>query len=157
MIALRTIDELPCNSDVSIEAIWLLCIKRKRPMFRLSKWLPTRTARTHAACVSLSFFNDVKQRGELLLLINATGQEAPPYPFWVVPAVRASCIMNAHRDVGATERCASLSDGGYMRDASGVSSISSQKIHRPESMLKSWGFQTRPGKEIDASRDRIAG
>ena len=32
-------------------------------MFRLSEWLPTRTARTRAACVSLSFFNDVKQPG----------------------------------------------------------------------------------------------
>jgi hypothetical protein len=61
MIALRTIDELPCNFDVSIEAIGY-SIKRKRPMFRLSEWLPTRTARTHAACVSLSFFNDVNQR-----------------------------------------------------------------------------------------------
>jgi hypothetical protein len=51
---------MPCAFDVSIEA-WLL-YKRKRPLFRLSEWLPTRTAKTRAACVSLSFFNDVKQQ-----------------------------------------------------------------------------------------------
>jgi hypothetical protein len=43
--------------------VFSLNIKRIRLMFRLSTKLPSRTARTHAACVSLSFFNDVKQRG----------------------------------------------------------------------------------------------
>ena len=48
---------------------------------------------------------------------------------------------DAHRDVGATERCASLSDGRYMSDGSGVSSISSQKIYNPGDLLKSWVFR----------------
>jgi hypothetical protein len=56
-------------------------------MFRLSTRLPSRTARTHAACVSLSFFNDVKQRGGFLgPPVQCIGHKSMPVPFRVVPA-----------------------------------------------------------------------
>ena len=71
-------------------------------MFRLSKWLPTRTARTHAACVSLSFFNDVKQRGKDYSPFHRySGHRELPDPFWVVPAITGQCILNSHRDLCA--------------------------------------------------------
>ena len=50
-------------------------------MFRLSEWLPTRTARTHAACVSLSFINDVKQQGSVKLPIHAADEKSTGSPF----------------------------------------------------------------------------
>jgi len=60
LIALRTIDESLCTLDVSIEAV-LTLIRRKRPFvsYVLNCF---RTARTRAACVSLSLFNDFNQR-----------------------------------------------------------------------------------------------
>jgi len=74
-------------SSVSTKALSSLNIKRIRLMFRLSVKLPSRTARTHAACVSLSFFNDVKQRGGFLNPpVQCIGQKSMPVPFREVPA-----------------------------------------------------------------------
>ena len=64
---------------------------------------------------------------------------------------------DAHRDVGATERCASLSDGRYMREDSEVSSISSQKIYNAGNLLKTRGFSRYPWPETGPSRDCLTG
>ena len=50
-------------------------------MFRLSTKLPSRTARTLAACVSLSFINDVKQQGSIKLPIHAADEKSTGSPF----------------------------------------------------------------------------
>ena len=68
-------------SSVSTKALSSLNIKRIRLMFRLSEWLPIRTARTHAACVSLSFINDVKQQGSIKLPIHAADEKSTGSPF----------------------------------------------------------------------------
>ena len=69
-------------------------------MFRLSTKLPSRTARTLAACVSLSFINDVKQQGSIKLPIHAADEKSTGSPSGNT-GVSASCTLNSHRNVGS--------------------------------------------------------
>ena len=79
-------------------------------MFRMFNLLPDRTARTHAACVSLSFVNNVKQRGAFRLRY-ATDNSLPPVPFSGMPAARsADRILNFHEAVGANRAPQALSE-----------------------------------------------
>jgi hypothetical protein len=79
-------------------------------MFRLFSMLPSRTARTHAACVSFSFVYNVKQRGTFRLRY-ATDITLLPVPFSGMPADwSADRILNFHEAVGANRAPQALSE-----------------------------------------------
>jgi hypothetical protein len=106
-------------------------------MFRLFRWLPTRTARTHAACVSLSFFNDVKQReGFIHPSINATDAKPCRTPFRAVPAVSSQCIRNSHEVCGAgrhrVPQCWALYEAGPLPVKHLLTLILRLRNHQPD-------------------------
>ena len=79
-------------------------------MFRLFNLLPDRTARTHAACASLSFVYNVKQRGAFRLRY-ATDITLLPVPLSGMPADwSADRILNFHEAVGANRAPQALSE-----------------------------------------------
>ena len=83
----------------------------------------SRTARTRAACVSLSFFNDVKEPGEFLNPPTfSSGRDLMPGPLARVTGLDRQLHQDASRGVCAVEQRAPLSDGRYMRRRLWVSS-----------------------------------
>ena len=79
-------------------------------MFRLFNLLPDRTARTRAACASLSFVYNVKQRGALRAPISDR-QFLAPVPFSGMPATwSADRVLNFHEAVGANRAPQALSE-----------------------------------------------
>jgi hypothetical protein len=77
-------------------------------MFRLSTELPLRTARTHAACASLSFINNVKQQGSVKPPID-TADDNFAGSLSETTGVSASYDMNSREFVGRFVIAASLS------------------------------------------------
>jgi hypothetical protein len=79
-------------------------------MFRLFNLLPDRTARTHAAYASLSFVNNVKQRGAYSAPI-CNRHFLAPVPLSGMPATwSADRILNFHEAVGANRAPQALSE-----------------------------------------------
>jgi hypothetical protein len=98
-------------------------------MFRLFNLLPDRTARTHAACASLSFVYNVKQRGTFRLRY-ATDNLLLPVPFSGMPADwSADRILNFHGVVGANRAPQALSERFIGRGPSKCQATNSKKMN----------------------------
>jgi len=151
LIALRTLTRNHVVSVFPPKLFWLSLVKRKRPLFRLSEWLPTRTARTRAACVSLSFFNDVKQReGFGNPSFRCLRRVSMPDPFWAVPAIPSQCISNSDEVPCAASAARPLSGCAYMRGSLRVSSTSLQKFCGCEKAAKTKAFGVPAGLWISS-------
>ncbi len=99
MIALRTFDEKPCDFNVSAEAL-AFHITQVTVVSFVQDF--SRTARTRAACVSLSLFNDVNQReGFIHPSIDLAGTKLHRSPFGQYRQIVVSCVGFSHEVVGA--------------------------------------------------------
>jgi hypothetical protein len=156
MIALRTIDELPCAFDVSIEALATLLNANDR-CFGCPRGCP-REPPGHAPPAFLFLSSTMSNSGESLVTLRSDASDTNRCrsPLGRYRQHSASCIRNAHRDVGTGERRASLSRRGYRCDSLGESSILSQKFAAAKARLSTRFAHLRPA-DLRQGGTRCAG